>query len=213
MAEIKKGNKLDYLPPAIGPRGARRIDAAWIESKFKAEEMLSEARLAAEDIVKNAQSLLESAKREGERMGRAEAADQAAQLIAKAKVEASRIISGAETQLLKLSVKIAEQIVGKELELSGDAVTHLVSQVLNQAKTGTGLCLRLNPLDADALNKRVQRLRMLVPDAPKIEIAEDPSMSRGGCVVSGADLEIDARLETRLEEIEKILLGGGRVDG
>lgn len=110
-------------------------------------------------------------------------------------------------ELTRLAGKIAQQLVRRELKQSPDAIIAVVREAVALLPTDRShIKVYLNDEDA-AL---VRELSGLVDSDHNWEVMNDPSITRGDCLVSmGASL-IDASVEARTNAIIAQILGGER---
>ena len=86
-----------------------------------------------------------------------------------------------------------------------DAIVGIVRNALRDAVQQREIVVRIHPDDADQLKKNQRRLLEVLARASAIEVREDPSVTRAGCVVITELGLIDASLERQLKAIEKVL--------
>jgi flagellar biosynthesis/type III secretory pathway protein FliH len=110
----------------------------------------------------------------------------------------------ARDDLVRLAVRIAERILGRELQLSPDAVADVAAAALAEAPGARRLLVRAHPDDLPALERARERLAAAVPDG-ELAFGGDPAIARGGCVIDAGGGEIDARLATQLAALERAL--------
>ncbi len=112
-----------------------------------------------------------------------------------------------EHELLALAIAVARQLVRRELKLDPSHIVGVVREALEMLPVAAReVRLRLHPEDAVLV-----REALLGHDGERgWRIVEDPTMSRGGCRVTTATSQIDARLETRLGAIVSSLMGSER---
>lgn len=110
-------------------------------------------------------------------------------------------------QIAMLAVRIARAVVRRELRTDPEQIIGIVraSVALLPAST-QGLRVVLNPEDAALLR---ERLPAAGPEAAW-SIVEDPTLARGDCRVHTDYARLDARVETRLNEVLTALVGEER---
>jgi type III secretion protein L len=124
-------------------------------------------------------------------------------------IEAREIRESALTQVeldvLRLSVKIAEKIIGRELELDDRTVADIVATALAHARQNEVVTVKINPADAAVVKKHRARLD---PGGRVrfIDFSPDPRVKRGGCLIVTETGTIDAQLSTQLRVLERALL-------
>jgi flagellar assembly protein FliH len=115
-----------------------------------------------------------------------------------------------EQQLLTLSLTIARQLVRRELKADPAQVIAIVRETVALLPAAArDVRVHMHPEDA-----AVVRERLAAPTADRAwAIVEDPVMTRGGCKVTTDTALIDARVETRLNEVISAMLGEERTGG
>lgn len=109
-----------------------------------------------------------------------------------------------EQALADLSVKIARQILHREIELDSGQVIAAVKAAINALPIASqNLKLYLNPEDADLV-----RFNLGLGESQSAwEIIEDPSITRGGCKVDTEISHVDATIENRLNAVLESMFG------
>jgi len=109
-----------------------------------------------------------------------------------------------EKALADLSVKIARQILHREIELDSGQVIAAVKAAINALPIASqNLKLYLNPEDADLVRFNLGLGEM----QSAWEIVEDPSITRGGCKVDTEISHVDATIENRLNAVLESMFG------
>jgi flagellar biosynthesis/type III secretory pathway protein FliH len=115
------------------------------------------------------------------------------------------ILRETEKDLLKLSIKLAEKIVGREISLDHTVIVDLVSSALQNVRQQENITLRVNPLDLLLIQKRVDDFKSF-SQTKYLDFIGDPRISQGGCLIESEVGKVDARLETQLRVLERALL-------
>lgn len=112
-----------------------------------------------------------------------------------------------EQQLMTLALTIARQLVRRELKTDPAQVIAIIRETVALLPAAArDVRVHLHPEDA-----AVVRERLAAPTADRAwTIVEDPVMTRGGCKVTTDTAVIDARVETRLNEVISAMLGEER---
>jgi flagellar assembly protein FliH len=112
-----------------------------------------------------------------------------------------------EQQLLSLAMTIARQLVRRELKTDPAQVIAIIREtVALLPASARDVRVHLHPDDAAVVR---ERLAATTSDRAWA-IVEDPVMTRGGCKVMTDTALIDARVETRLNEVIAAMLGDER---
>lgn len=194
-------------------KGAERREAA----NGLTEALLAQARAEAERIVAEARQQAEAVRQQaaaagrqqgfeaGFAEGRAAAEAQAAQEVARLHdllnsilAERARILSGAEAELVDLALAIARKVIGDIAANHVEAVAYIVHQAVEQLGQTGPFQIHLHPADA-------QRLAAFWPTEgkPGWKLVPDERVAPGGCIVVCGAGQVDARLETQLDLIQR----------
>lgn len=189
-AELEKAREI--LRGAIGEREKIREQAR----RDGYEKGLQEGREAAAVV-------------ERERLGREAAPLGDVLRAAAAAVDAKRaeLAAAAETDLLRLAVRIAEKIVKAEVESGRRVAAENLRRAVALAVRRREIRVRLNPADLEMIEAFLPELRRGAPDLGPVLLEADAAVARGGVVVVTPEGVVDADLRTQIEEIERGLLG------
>lgn len=106
-----------------------------------------------------------------------------------------------ESAAVGLAVAIAEKILHRELELRPEISVELLRKTLDLAAGSSRLLLRMHPEDVALLGPHADEVVRAASRCGDVEITDDSSIARGGCVIETQHGTIDAQLETQLERI------------
>jgi flagellar assembly protein FliH len=112
-----------------------------------------------------------------------------------------------ESELARLSLAIGKQLARRELHVEPAQVIAIVRESLALLPAAAReVRVHLHPQDAATVREHLP--------APASErawtLVEDPTLSRGGCVVHSESARIDARLESRIAAVAASALGDER---
>jgi flagellar assembly protein FliH len=112
-----------------------------------------------------------------------------------------------ERQLTALVLTIGKQIVRRELRTDPEQVIAILRESVSRLPAAArDVRVHLHPEDA-----AVVRAQLATPSNDRAwSIVEDPSLTRGGCLVRTDTSQVDARLESRLNAIVSAALGDER---
>jgi flagellar assembly protein FliH len=108
----------------------------------------------------------------------------------------------AERELLALAMAVARRVLRRELSLDPGIIQAVMRSCLEELRHAEVYRLRLHPQDAPAVAGFFQQQQS------KVEVLPDSRITRGGAVFETSRGQLDARLETQLEEIERGLADG-----
>src|SRR5690242_1944860 len=103
-----------------------------------------------------------------------------------------------ENMLLQLALTVGKQLARRELRVDPTQVIAIIRESLAELPASAReIRVHLHPEDA-----AIVRERLTAPSNERAwSVVEDPTMSRGGCVVRTDNSHIDARLESRISTI------------
>lgn len=119
----------------------------------------------------------------------------------------------AEHDVLDLAVQIGTKLTYQIGGLDHEAAKANVRRAIDLIGEKTDLTIYVHPEDAEALRTLADTMMTDVERSRSVRIMRDESLARGGCRVSGGGTEIDASLETQLDEAVSLLLGRGARHG
>lgn len=184
-----------------------KIDSEVFDARSRAAQIIQHAEREANEIRAKAQQEFQATMDQARRDGYEEGAQRAAQLLAEARALRDKLIRETEPQLIRLALKVAEKIIGHELDHNKDEIAQIVGNALETVRQQRDINVRVHPTDLKNLEAAKPQLIARLGRAKDIDLRGDPSIKRGGCVIETEIGAIDAQLETQLEQITHILLG------
>ncbi len=142
---------------------------------------------------------------EGLRQGREESAagmkaasERLAQTLAELVSFKRQLRSEAEMELVKLSLAVARRILHRELAADPDAMQGLVHAALQKIQGREIWRIRISPVGVEAARAALGRMGL-----GAIEIVAEASFKSGDLVIETALGELDASVDTQLQEIQR----------
>jgi flagellar assembly protein FliH len=112
-----------------------------------------------------------------------------------------------ERELLTLAMALARQIVRRELKADPTQIIGIIREAIAALPVAArDVRVHLHPEDAAAV---AERLATAGQDRAW-SVVEDPTLSRGGCLVRSENSQIDARVESRVNAMLSSMLGEER---
>ncbi|HET6976016.1 MAG TPA: type III secretion system stator protein SctL [Pyrinomonadaceae bacterium] len=176
-----------------------------VDARAEAIRILAQAENDAAAIRYQAESIAREARENAYREGSEAALYEWQDLLLEAREEREQALTGVERDVLRLAVKIAEKILGRELARDKKAVADIVATALRQARRNEMITLRVNPTDLPVVEQHRQRFEHLGRNQ-FLDIVPDPAVATGGCVIESESGAIDAQLATQLRVIERALV-------
>lgn len=176
-----------------------------LNAEEQGREILQQARAAGADIINRAETEAETIRREAYAEGREKAESETLENLLAVKEERFRVLSTIEQDVLKLAVKLAEKIIGREIQQDETTRGEIVLNALRAARQKEMLTVRVNANDLPLLEQMRERIDAF-NRAQYIDFVADQAVVEGGCIIESASGTIDARLETQLRILENALL-------
>ena len=176
-----------------------------VDAQDEARKIVVEAEEQAELIRKNMDQREKEAVAAGFKKGYQEGLAQLTSSIVAASELRDSALDGAEDDLLRLAIKIAEKIIGRELDRDENVLVDIVSTALRHLRQRHGLRLHVNPRDLKILQNFQNRLSAANGNYV-MDIVPDKNVQRGGCLIDSSVGRIDAQLSSQLKILERELL-------
>ena len=180
----------------------KEVFAAAVE----AQSIVEAARREAEKLLDDAQKQRNQIHEEAQRAGYEEGLTRWNETILQASEAQDRLLKDSEQSLVRLSVRVAEKIIGERLRSSPDAIVDIVREVLKSIRSEKALIIQVNPDHVETLRQSIDRLHDLLENGCQIKIVSNSAISAGGCIVESELGVIDGQLETQLKCLEEALL-------
>jgi flagellar assembly protein FliH len=111
----------------------------------------------------------------------------------------ARLRRQAEADMLKLALAIARRVLRRELAIDAEALHGLVLAALEKLEAREICRVRLHPSQAAAVSAWLHQSGAASP----VEVAADPACDPGAAVFETPRGDLDASIETQLQEIER----------
>ncbi|WP_238546101.1 FliH/SctL family protein [Tumebacillus flagellatus] len=207
--------KRSALQEAENIRAEARREAESI--RLAAEQQaagLLEAERARVEAVLHAE--VETAKRNGFNEGYGEAQETVSREYAGAFAEVQHLYQLAETDrrqfladseplIVDLACQIASKIMHRESEIDRSWVLDVVRAALEEINDSGKIEVRVHPDDFERVRDNREFLRKEVPGQTELIVIPDRGVTAGGCVLHTSFGNVDARIDTQLEEVRKAL--------
>jgi flagellar assembly protein FliH len=114
------------------------------------------------------------------------------------------VIQETEATLIHLALESAQKIVAG-LPISAELVEAIVREAVRQVEDTAEITIQLNPDDLALLRKHNSPVLSEVSDSGQLRFVSSSEVTRGGCLVQTRFGLIDARRETKIEQLKQTL--------
>lgn len=106
-----------------------------------------------------------------------------------------------EEELIELAYQIAVKIVKKEIEIDKNIIKNNLMEALKKVPISKSITIIVNWEDLEYIKSIKNQLFSEIQGVEKIEIVENKSIERGGCILETSMGTIDATISSQLEII------------
>ena len=183
-------------------------------AKEKADEIIALANSDAEAIIEKAkqdaeaikQAAMAEGRNEGYNEGKVDAAQQIEELKRQLEDERTALeneyekkVSEIEPMLVDTILKVFEKVTHVLTEDKKDLVLNLVEAALTGTEINGDFIVRVSSSDYKFLIDNKEKIRSSVPGNVQVEIVEDPTFTRGQCMIESDSGIYDCSLDIQLE--------------
>jgi type III secretion protein L len=192
--------------PVLRPPRAGVMNAEVFEARQTAHGIVEEAQREKERIIAEAHREREEVLAKAREQGRQEGLAQATEILLRAKMQAGEMLASNERDTIALACKIAEKIIGRDLERQPELLVDMCATAIEQLRNARAMVLRVHPKTAQVLRSRKPELMELIGRAVDLAIREDQEVAPVGCIVQTEFGTVDAQLPTQFEMLQNVLL-------
>ncbi len=116
------------------------------------------------------------------------------------------IISAAEPEILRISVKLAEKLLNCQLELNPRVILNVISRSLEALPSGKEVVLKVNPEAEAFCREHLESLRGLLKNGASLQIEADQEVPAGSCLVESEDAEVESSMFRELSVLGRRLI-------
>lgn len=115
--------------------------------------------------------------------------------------ERDKLINATEPELARLSVGVAERLIGQELNSNGEFIMSVVRDALADIKDRERVIIRVAADDYHLVNADRVTFSRMVEGLKDFDLVVDSQVEAGGCIIETNLGNIDARLVTQIAAI------------
>jgi flagellar assembly protein FliH len=115
-----------------------------------------------------------------------------------------QVVQDAEAAIIELALSTAQKLVAG-LPISVELVEAVVREGLRQAEDTAEIIIQLHPDDLALLRQHNAPMLNGLPETGPLRFTGSPEVTRGGCIVQTRFGLVDARRETKMEQLRQLL--------
>lgn len=115
------------------------------------------------------------------------------------------VVAEAETALIGLALETAQKIIAG-LPVNVEMVEAVVHEALRQVEDSAEMVIQIHPEDLALLRKHNSVVLNGLPETGPLRFTGSTDVSRGGCMIQTRFGLVDARRETKLEQLRQALI-------
>ena len=115
-----------------------------------------------------------------------------------------QLVHETESALIQLALESAQKIVAG-MPINSKLVESVVREALQQAEDTAEVAIQLHPEDLALLQKHKSDVLKTAPNSKPLQFSSSAEVTRGGCLLRTRFGIIDARRETKLDQLRQAL--------
>lgn len=127
-------------------------------------------------------------------------------IIERALDKRGEILEKTEAEIVELVLLVAKKVVKVISENQKNVVIQNIVQALRKLRSRSEVTIRVNLADLQLASEHAKDFVAMAENAKHIQIVEDTTIDRGGCIIETDFGEIDARIASQLHELEEKIL-------
>ena len=116
-----------------------------------------------------------------------------------------RLVKRYEKEILETVFAIAKKVIHTHMQIEESAVRNTILEVLNLTTEKRDITLKINPDDFEYVENLRPEIFSRHMNVKSIAITSDPTISRGGCFLETPSGDVDASIETQLDNLHQSL--------
>lgn len=186
-------------------RGPAVVRAEVYDAQLEAAEVRAAARREAAQLLAAARDDIEHERAAGYARGHAEGSARAARELLGLSAAGDAALRAQEQQLRELALLLASKLAARVFERDPSATEGLIAPLLTRVRRARKVVIRAEPAAAAYLRAQVSQLSAAAELDGVLTVVSDPAIEPGGCTIESDLGELDARLQTRVDELARAL--------
>ena len=181
------------------------VNAEEYDARQSAISIVEVAQRKAAEIVETAQSQSDEITSHAKEAGRQEGLASVVELMAKARIQSGETIARAEKDIITLACKIAEKIIGEDVQRSPELLATICATAIEHVRNVNAMVVRVSPRDAAILRTHRKQMMERIGRVKDIVVKEDADLASGGCIIETESGTVDAQLSTQFQMLQSLL--------
>jgi len=187
----------------------------------EAQRIIEEAQKRAGELEENMKQNLDAERKEALEQGKTEGRDEGYAdgktevdrlierthvVLERAQEKRGEILKETEKEVVDLVLLITRKVIKVLSENQRNIVIQNVLEALRKVKSKGNIIIRVNLSDLELATEHKQDFIKIMEGAKSIQVLEDSTVDKGGCIIETDFGEIDARIASQLAELESRIL-------
>ncbi len=177
----------------------------------KAKKILEEAGQKADAIIQEAEQkakemgkIAEQKQRETEAKAK-ESQEKAKELLGTVSKAKEKIMAQTESEIVRLSLNMAEAVIYKKVELDPRALLSIVQEAVRMINHEEKMTVQVHPSRLETIKENKDQLAHLLSEESTIRFLPDKNLAEGDCVVQGQYARVESYLKERVGQAVTLL--------
>lgn len=114
-------------------------------------------------------------------------------------------VQSAEATILQLGLKVAEKIIGLEIEKNEHTFLSIVKNALKEVRNDREVQVHVHPMYYELLQTQMEELLSVFPADTSLYIYPDEELLETACVIESSHGRLDASIDSQLSEVKQKL--------
>lgn len=115
------------------------------------------------------------------------------------------LLESSKEDMVRLIMAAAKKVIQTEIEKNKEIIIHTVNKALQSAIEADEYYIKVHPEDLRIVSEKEPLFLASMKGLQNIHFISDETISRGGCIAESRTGEVDATIESQLDEIYKHL--------
>ncbi len=115
------------------------------------------------------------------------------------------LLESSKEDMVRLIMAVAKKVIQTEIEKNKEIIIHTVNKALQSAIEADEYYIKVHPEDLQIVSEKEPLFLASMKGLQNIHFISDETISRGGCIAESRSGEVDATIESQLDEIYKHL--------